>query len=91
MLLVTTPFSRAVNGPSLFDEFAFAQGLDDFVEGGALNGQALREGKKRVVGALSGGVQDHELCVRELGCWRLGLGHGCLHDRRRPDAGASTA
>ena len=42
-----------------------------------------REGKKRVVGALSRGGENHKLSVAELGGWGLGFGHDCL-DRDAP-------
>ena len=45
-IIVSAPVRRAIDGSSLFCELSLAQGLDDFVERGALDGQALRKRKK---------------------------------------------
>jgi hypothetical protein len=89
--LVSTPFRRAIDDLSLFNELSLAQGLDDLGERGSFDAQILREGKKGFVGALRRGAQNHKLAVAELGYvgWVLDMTTSIVV--RRPDAGASTA
>ena len=64
--LIVAPFRCAIDDLFLFNELSLAQGVDDLAEGGAFDGQALRKGKERAVGALRRRAQDHKLSILEF-------------------------
>ena len=79
-ILVLAPLGRAFGSRPFFGELSLTQDLDhDPVKCGTLCRQAVRQGKKRPVGALRGSAEDHKLSIAELGLFGFLFGHNCLH------------